>query len=377
MATREPTRTAQGRRRARATGSPGAWSNERKEYTGMNGRRLEPSHRLGTPLPGRVAILRALPGLGDMLCIVPALRALRAAVPEASVTLIGLPWARAIVARFPAYLDDFLPFPGYPGLAEGSGDPRDAVAFLAAAQERRFDLALQMHGSGGITNPVASLLGARQTAGFYEPGQYCPDPDRFIPFPWHEPEVCHHLALLRHLGIPDGGTDLEFPIVDTDRRELAALASAEGLQRGAYICIHPGFNTPASRWSPEEFAAVADALTVRGLRVVLTGSAYEREATRAVTAAMQDLPVDLAGRTSIGMLAALYADARLLVCNDTGVAHLATAVGLPSVVIFATSDTTRWGPLDRDRHRVLHGATIAEVIDEADELLAREAIHAA
>jgi ADP-heptose:LPS heptosyltransferase len=92
---------------------------------------------------------------------------------------------------------------------------------------------------------------------------------------------------------------------------------------------------------------------------------------------MQERPVDLAGRTSLGALAALYADARLLICNDTGVAHLATAVGLPSVVIFATSDTTRWGPLDRDRHRVVHDATVAEVIDQADELLAREAIHAA
>jgi ADP-heptose:LPS heptosyltransferase len=348
-----------------------------KEHIGMDGRRLEESHRLGTPLPQQVAILRALPGLGDMLCTVPALRALRAALPGASVTLIGLPWARTIVARFPMYLDDFLPFPGYPGLAEGDGDPREVVAFFVAAQERRFDLALQMHGSGGVTNPIAALLGARHTAGFYEPGHYCPDPDRFIPFLWHEPEVCHHLALLRHLGIPDDGTDLEFPIVDTDRRALAALASAEGLQPGAYACIHPGFNTPARRWSPEEFAAVADALTVRGLRVVLTGTANERGATWAVAAAMQERPVDLAGRTSLGALAALYADARLLICNDTGVAHLATAVGLPSVVIFATSDTTRWGPLDRDRHRVVHDATVAEVIDQADELLAREAIHAA
>lgn len=342
----------------------------------MNGR-LERSHRLGTPPPQRLTILRALPGVGDMLCAVPAFRALRAVLPGASITLIGLPWARAIAERFPRYLDDFMPFPGYPGLAEGSGDPREVVAFFAAAQERRFDLALQMHGSGAISNAVAFLLGARQTAGFYDPGQYCPDPDLFIPFPWHEPEVWHHLALLRHLGIPDDGTELEFPIDNTDRRELAALISGAGLRPGAYACIHPGFNTPARRWSPGEFAALADALTVRGLRVVLTGTANEREATRAVAAAMQEPPIDLAGCTSLGVLAALYADARLLVCNDTGVAHLASAVRLPSVVIFAMPDTTRWGPLDRNRHRVVHDATVADVIDQADELLAREGIHAA
>jgi len=343
----------------------------------VNNTPLAPSDRLGTPLPTRIAVLRALPGLGDMLCIVPALRAFRATLPGATVTLIGLPWARAIAERFPEYLDDFMPFPGYPGLAEGSGDPRAVVAFFAAAQERRFDLALQMHGSGGITNPLAALLGARYTAGFFEPGQYCPDPERFIPFPWHEPEVCHHLALLRHLGIPSRGNDLEFPIHAEDRAALRALSEMDGVEPGGYACIHSGFNTPARRWSPEEFAAVADALTVRGLRVVLTGTVGEAGGARAVAAAMQERPVDLTGRTSLGMLASLYADARLLICNDTGVAHLAAAVRLPSVVIFASPDTTRWGPLDRARHRVVYHATVAEVIAQADDLLAREAIYAA
>jgi len=92
---------------------------------------------------------------------------------------------------------------------------------------------------------------------------------------------------------------------------------------------------------------------------------------------MQDRPIDLAGHTSLGMLAALYADARLLVCNDTGVAHLASAVHLPSVVIFASPDTTRWAPLDRDRHRVVSHATVADVIAQADELLAQPVASAA
>lgn len=338
---------------------------------------LEVPHRWGDLPDQRIAIFRALPGLGDMLCAVPALRALRAALPEATVTLIGLPWARAIVERFPVYLDDFLPFPGYPGLAEGSGNPRDVVAFFAAAQERQFDLALQMHGSGGITNPVAALLGARHTAGFYEPGRYCPDPDRFIPFPANEPEICHHLKLLDVLGIPSRGTDLEFPIFQRDRDALQSLTDTDDLRSDEYVCIHPGFNTPARRWQPEQFAAVADALAARGFRVVLTGTASERDATHAVATAMHAPPIDLAGRTDLGMLAALYADARLLVCNDTGVSHLAAAVGLPSVVIFASPDTTRWAPLDRQRHRVVHPATYETITAQVDDLLAQGATRVA
>ncbi|GAB3958252.1 hypothetical protein GCM10027614_75410 [Micromonospora vulcania] len=119
--------------------------------------------------------------------------------------------------------------------------------------------------------------------------------------------------------------------------------------------LHPGTKIPAKRWPAERFAALARALTDRGHRVVLTGSADERALAERVaeTAGLPPTAV-LAGRTDLGALAALVAHARLVVSGDTGVAHLATGYGTASVVLFGPVPPARWGPPpDRPRHRAL------------------------
>ncbi|QEH34771.1 Lipopolysaccharide core heptosyltransferase RfaQ [Aquisphaera giovannonii] len=321
--------------------------------------------------PGRMAILRALK-LGDMLCAVPALRAIRSAFPAAEVVLVGLPWASEFVARYPAYLDGFREFPGYPGLPEREPDLARLPGFLGEMRAERFDLAIQMHGSGRISNAVVAEFGARITAGFYEPGIMCPDPATFLPFPERGLELRRLLQLTAHLGIPPDGEALEFPLSEAERSGAAALAHSIGIGSRDFVCIHGGASVPERRWPVDRFAEVADAMAGRGLEVVLTGSGAEVGITGAIARAMRAPAIDLAGRTPLGTLAAILERARLLVCNDTGVSHLADALGLPSVVISTGDNPDRWAPADRIRHRVLcrnSGVPAAEVLREALDLL--------
>lgn len=352
-----------------------------------------PSYQLLDNSYQTIAIVRSLPGLGDLLCCIPALRALRVAYPEAKIHLIGLPWAQNAIQRFPQYIDQWLEFPGFPGIPEVTFIPSNTLAFLNHVQALELDLVIQMHGNGSVMNSFVALLGAKQSAGCFSAGHYCPDLTRFMPYPEHLPEVWRNLQLMEFMGIPLQGTHLEFPVWEADWQELEAIAANHALKWDRYICMHPGASVSTRRWSYTHFATVADALAAQGWQIVLTGTATEAELTKAVSVAMRSPAIDLAGQTTLGGLAALLKRSQLLICNDTGVSHLAAALQVNSVVIFSNSDPHRWAPLDRQRHRVVQmpasksvshdtvsftdrDSLVASVLTEAIGLLQQEVAYA-
>lgn len=308
----------------------------------------------------RIAVFRAL-YLGDLLCAIPALRALRTACPNAEITLIGLPGMADLARRFGAYIDSFASFPGIPGLPEQAFDHDAFLHFLERERAERYDLLLQMHGKGSVTNPLVAMLGARHLAGFHEPGAYCPDSRFFMPYPEALPEVRRHLRLMQFLGIEAKGEALEFPVSQDEWSRLDALAARHGFSGQNYVCIHPGARDMRRWWAPEKFARVADLLVEKGNCVVFTGTDDERDAVESVRQRMTGSSINLVGETDLGLLGALIGRARLLVSNDTGVSHVAAALGTPSVIIFLTSDPARWAPLDADRHQVVHSGNAADI----------------
>jgi ADP-heptose:LPS heptosyltransferase len=304
----------------------------------------------------QVLVFRALM-LGDMLCATPALRALRHGLPGAHVVLVGLPWAREWAERLDS-VDEFAAFPGWPGLPEAPrSDARELLQFLQGLRQRRFDLALQLHGSGVIVNPLVAAFGAARIAGFAGSEAWVPpqDAERFVPWPHQGTEVERLLSLTDHLGWPRQGLALDFPLLPADHEAADRLCRRLG---GAPLAlVHPGARLPSRRWPPERFAAVADALAEIGLSVVLTGSADETELTQAVAAAMRASATDLAGRTTLWSLGALVERARVVLSNDTGISHIAAALGTPSVIVSSGGDATRWAPADGSRHRSFWHAT--------------------
>ena len=338
--------------------------------------------------PPSVAVFRAQ-DLGGMLCAVPALRALRAALPRAHVALIGRPEAQQFAQRFDSYVDEFIAFPGHP-LLPGQPVRHDALAaFYAGMCARRFALAIQLHGSGDAANDVVAGLGAHALAGFCRGAAVVRDRTVLFPCPDAGAEPERLLWLMDRLGAPATGTHLEFPLSQRDEDAWRDSGLGAKLVAGNYLCIHlgahardaylraapPSTSLSASHAAPSAassaamstappatrfaalFAEAGDCLADEfGLQVVLTGCADDTDnagLTAAVAARMRHAPLDAGGLIPLGALAVLLRGARLLLCNDTDVSHIAAGLGLDSVVVFSNADIARWAPPDRHRHRCI------------------------
>jgi ADP-heptose:LPS heptosyltransferase len=270
-----------------------------------------------------ILALRAL-GVGDLATAVPALRGLRAAHPHEPLAVAAPRWLGPLVDLI-GVVDRLIP-------VDGLADERILAGLRPA-------LAVNLHGRGPQSHRL--LRAARPESMI---AYACPEADHADGPRWRddEHEVARWCRLLRWHG------------VSADPDDLALRRPAGSGEEGLTI-VHPGAKAPARRWPADRFAAVARELRAAGHRVVITGSAAERGLASDV-AARADLPGSavLAGRTDTGVLAGLVAGARLLISGDTGIAHLATAYGTPSVVLFGQMSPALWGPpADRPRHRAL------------------------
>lgn len=280
--------------------------------------------------PDTVLVLRAL-GLGDLCAGVPALRGLRRTFPEAEIVLAAPAWQEPL-ARL-AGVDRVV---GVEPLAPLPEEVHGA------------DLAVNLHGRG----PQSTALLADTSPGSLV--AFAHD-DVDVPVVAHvewlaeEHEVRRWCRLLRESGIDADPADIRLaaPTPPATRRPSARPLAA----------VHPGAAAPGRRWPPERFGAVVSALVERGYDVALTGDRSEQPLCDAVVVAAGADASDhievLAGRTTVTELAAVVAAARLLVANDTGVAHLATAFGTPSVVLFGPTPPAEWGPPADGPHRAL------------------------
>jgi ADP-heptose:LPS heptosyltransferase len=273
-------------------------------------------------------VLRAL-GIGDFATTVPALRALRRGFPR-----------HELVLATPAALSPLVAATGVVDRVFATAPHVRAPITDLGWTGPTPDIAVNLHGKGPeshrallATDPVRFIGYAQPAAGWAQGPRWTDD----------EHEVARWCRLLRCHGVP------------ADRDDLALATPAPVPRWAGAVVIHPGASGPERRWPIARYAAVARRLTADGYRVLVSGSPGEvADAYQLSAAAGLPPSAVLAGRTDVGALATLIAHARLVICGDTGVAHLATAYGTRSVVLFGPVSPRLWGPPPgRHRHIVL------------------------
>jgi ADP-heptose:LPS heptosyltransferase len=277
----------------------------------------------GAPVRPRLVVLRAL-GLGDFLTAVPALRALAAAFPEHRRLLLAPAWIEPLAALLGGAIDEVVDVEG-----------RRAVPAMLPRAAHGAEVAVNLHGRGPESHAALARTRPRRLIAFACGG--APGPA------WQDGE--HEVARWCRL--------LESSAITADPAALD-LAAPDGTVRHGATVLHPGAAAPARRWPADRWATVARAERAAGREVLVSAGPGEEEAALSTAAAASLGPDAVRTGGDLADLARLVAGAGRVACADTGVAHLATALGVPSVVIFGPAPPSEWGPPpERPRHRVL------------------------
>ncbi|WP_087873071.1 glycosyltransferase family 9 protein [Arthrobacter globiformis] len=325
----------------------------------------------------RIAVLRG-GGLGDLMFALPAVAALKAAYPGATVTLLGTPVHAELLSQTAGPVDETVILPFSEGVRPGPEDDGELERFFADMSTRNFDLAVQLHGGGRYSNPFLLRLGARHSVGTRTPDAV--PLERTVPYLYYQHEPLRALEVAGFAGAPPLGLEARLEPLPEFRQQLAQDLAVEsgGSGNGRVVVIHPGATDPRRRWPAERFAAVARRAADDGFRVYVVGDRSEKElAETVVELAVEHAPdgrpavepnagrpavESLAGKLSLGELAALLAGSSVVVANDSGPRHLAQALGTPTVGVYWVGNAINAAPLGRSLHRVHLGwATRCEV----------------
>jgi ADP-heptose:LPS heptosyltransferase len=305
----------------------------------------------------RIAVLRG-GGLGDLLMAVPAMEALKAAYPDAELVLLCAPPHTTLLTARPSPVSRALPLPSIPGIydpASDGGDPPAQDGFWDWIRCHPIDLGVQLHGGGGSSNPFVKRLRPKWTIGARADGA---EPlTRWIPYRLYQHEVLRWLEVAGLAGAPAVKLEPSIAVTDADRRRAEQVMP---WSTGPVVAVHAGARDARRRWPARHFATIVSRCVNDGARVVIVGTPREQELmgeiaerARATLSCADGKAVAMLSELDLSALCGVLARCDVLVGNDSGVRHLATAVGTSTVGIFWLPNVFHYAPFGRSRDRVL------------------------
>ncbi|MBX3023554.1 lipopolysaccharide heptosyltransferase II [bacterium] len=305
-----------------------------------------------SPAPARI-LIKEVNWLGDLVMTLPALRALRRAFPRAALAVL----VKEELASFfdgTRWIDEVLGYRVRRGLA-GFADRRRIVADI---RRNRFDLAILLPRSfeaalwarlGRVPKRVGYVADRR--------GPLLTHPAVRGAAVLQQHQVQDYLHLLHAtLGIVGDPAECGIDVDPRHRASMDGWLAAHRRRRGPLLALAPAAAYgPAKEWPAARWSALADRLADRhGGECVLVGAPGERARCAQIAAGTRQGALVAAGETSIGQMVALLARCQGFVGNDSGAAHVAGALGIPTVALFGSTNPQRTAPLGPRTRVVYH-----------------------
>ena len=302
--------------------------------------------------------------LGDVLFLTPALRALRAAQPDAKITLLVGRWAKDLVL-LNSDVDEVetIDFPWFNRKEKkGFFHPYKQLQKEAQALKGRFDTAIICRFDHWWGAWLAAAAGIPRIIGYDVPN-VSPFLTEKVSYAAGRHEVLQNMTLTSVLGTPDMITAQEYPlryeITGLHRLKARELLNGSGLKRatGPLAAIHPGSGSVVKQWELAQWGRLMDTLHQKhGFQFVITGGPSEiLLAIKVARTASEGVPVtSLASETTLLELAALYERCELVIGPDSGPLHIAAAMQRPTVHLYGPVDPRTFGPWgDPTKHLVV------------------------
>jgi ADP-heptose:LPS heptosyltransferase len=311
----------------------------------------------------RILVIRQHNQLGDMLCVVPMLRALHAAYPGVRISLMTSPVSHNVMWHN-RYLSDTILFDKREFLQGKVLRLGKLISFVAMLRRRGFQIVLvpSTISTSFTSDLLAYLSGAPIRVGAASlNGRANPSAFFFnvpVELDWREQPHRHHT--LRNMDILAGSgistPDLSLDIALDEDEERAGKSFVDKLKPGRALVIgyHPGAGKAPNRWPAERFAELIDLVAGRiHATALVTCGPIDKEQVEDVQRAVKT-PIEISRNHPIRQLASILRHLDLYITNDTGLMHVAAGVGVPVLSLFGPTDPEQWAPIGR-QNRYIRG----------------------
>ncbi len=297
----------------------------------------------------RILVVR-LRSIGDTVLATPSLIALRRFLPDARIDVLLEDWVAPVLDGFDG-IDNVI--------TVSRKSKKSRLETARKIRQSRYDVAFNLHGGTTATFFVRAS-GAKYRVGFSEYSynflytHLLASPEDF----WRQTDIHsaeNQLALLGSVGIPVADKPKSRLTITADARNSLEdrLASKTQNPKSKIALLHPVAAFDTKQWATENFARIAEFLSAKDFQIVAVAAQTEGEVLDKLKS-LTRVPIADFDDLTLPEIAALASRAALFVGNDSGIAHIAAAVGTPSVVIFGSSNTKVWHPWTDAPHEIVY-----------------------